>query len=177
MIAMASPDVDFYVISGKVRGDFVDKAHLVVHDDDKNKAVHDERVTRIRKIFTARNVRFMPSPSYDRTFRYIMHADLGISLSVRRGQDIASCKTWEYVSCGLPTVCDDELPEAFLCRNYGLSNPFKFDDAESASVSIRDALERNIDRADLIAKMRREHSYKNRAERWSAVMSKLGFGI
>lgn len=91
-IAIATPEVDFVIVSGKVRGDTIQRI-LVVHDDDQNREVHDDRLSQIKGLFTAKNVKFLPSPSYDRTFRYIMHADVGLSLSVREGQDIASCKT------------------------------------------------------------------------------------
>ncbi len=172
-IALATPEADFYIVSGKVRGDGI-KRILVVHDDDANQDVHDERMAQIDKLFTAKNVSFLPSPSYDRTFQYILHADVGISLSVRERQNIASCKTWEYVSCGLPVVCDDQLPESFLCRDYRLSVPFPFGDAKAASDEIRKTLRRNIDRAALIKRMRSEHSYAERAGRWSRTLSKLG---
>jgi len=173
-IALAAPEVDFYVVSGKVRGDAIQRV-LVVHDDDENREVHTDRMAQIDRLFTAKNIRFLPTPSYDRTFRYIMHADAGISLSVRRDQDIASCKTWEYVSCGLPVVCDDQLPEAFLCRQYGFSEPFPFDDTAAAAAEIRKTLRRCTDRPRLIQRMRREHSYRERAERWSRILSKAGF--
>lgn len=172
-IAAATPEADFYIVSGKVRGDGI-KRILVVHDDDTNRDVHDERMAQIDKLFTAKNVSFLPSPSYDRTFQYILHADIGISLSVRERQDIASCKTWEYVACGLPVVCDDQLPESFLCRDYRLSAPFPFGDARAAGNEIRKTLRRNIDRGALIKRMRSEHSYAERAGRWNRVLSKLG---
>lgn len=172
-IATATPEADFYIVSGKVRGDSI-KRILVVHDDDTNKDVHDERMAQIDKLFTAKNVSFLPSPSYDRTFQYLLHADMGISLSVREKQDIASCKTWEYVSCGLPVVCDDQLPESSLCREYRLSVPFPFGDANAAANEIRKTLRRNIDRGGLIKRMRDEHSYAERAGRWSQALSRLG---
>jgi len=175
-IALAAPEIDFYVVSGKVRGDAIQRV-LVVHDDDENQEVHTDRMAQIDGLFTAKNVRFLPTPSYDRTFRYIMHADAGISLSVRRDQDIASCKTWEYVSCGLPVVCDDHLPEAFLCRQYGFSEPFPFDDTAAAAAEIRKTLRRRTDRPELIQRMRREHSYRERAERWSRTLLKAGFPV
>lgn len=172
-IATATPEADFYIVSGKVRGDGI-KRILVVHDDDANQDVHDERMAQIDELFTAKNVKFLSSPSYDRTFQYILHADVGISLSVRERQDIASCKTWEYVACGLPVVCDDQLPESFLCRDYRLSVPFPFGDARAAAKEIRKTLRRNIDRGDLIKRMRSEHSYAERAGRWNRALSKLG---
>jgi hypothetical protein len=174
-IARAAPEVDFYIISGKVRGGSVQKI-IVVHDDDENREVHQGRMTLISDLFTASNVTFIPTPSYDRTFRYLMHADVGVALSVRVGQDIASCKMWEYVSCGLPAVCDNQLPEAFLCQTYGLSDPFPFGDARAAAAAIRRALRSGVNRADLIRRMRREHSYHERAERWSRVFQDAGFG-
>jgi len=175
-IALATPEADFYVVSGKVRGDAIQKV-LVVHDDDENREAHADRMVQIGGLFTAKNVRFLPTPSYDRTFRYIMHADVGISLSVRRDQDIASCKTWEYISCGLPVVCDDQLPEAFLCREYGLSEPFPFDETSAAAAEIRRTLRRQTNRSELIQRMRREHSYQERAERWSRILLKAGFAV
>jgi hypothetical protein len=174
-IARATPEADFYIISGKVRGGPVRKT-VVVHDDDEDREAHRGRMALISDLFTAGNVTFLPTPSYDRTFRYIMHADLGVALSVRVGQDIASCKMWEYVSCGLPAVCDDQLPEASLCRTYGLSDPFPFGDARAAAGAIRRALRGGVDRADLIRRMRLEHSYHERAGRWSRVLRDAGFG-
>jgi len=173
-IALATPEADFYIVSGKVRGDAIQRI-LVVHDDDQNREVHEDRMAQISGLFTAKNVRFLPTPSYGRTFRYIMHADVGVSLSVRRDQDIASCKTWEYVSCGLPVVCDDQLPEAFLCRQYGLSEPFPFGDSAAASAEIRETLQRRVDRQALIQSMRKEHSYAERAERWSKALARAGY--
>jgi len=168
-IAKSIPEADFYIVSGKVRGGDIERV-LVVHDDDRDDLVHGERMARITRLFTASNVKFLPSPSYDRTFRYLMNADVGIALSVRQQQDIASCKAWEYVSCGLPMVCDDQLPEAFLCKECGLADPFPFNDAAAAAAAIRTTLEARIDRRALIARMREKHSYRERAERWDAVM-------
>lgn len=172
IIAQECPEVDFYIISGKVTGSGLPRIQ-VVHEGNPG---HAERLELVRKIFRAPNVRFLPTPSYDKIFRYLMHADVGIALSVRRDQDIASCKAWEYVSCGVPLVCDDQLPEAFLCREFSLGTPFPFDDYTAAATAIRRVLESGVDRKRLIREMRQRHSYAVRAKTWDTVMSRFGFG-
>lgn len=172
-IANRLPEVDFHIVTNKIRDGKSDKVYAInelqTGSGREIRFHHATELIRLPNIFLHRGSRYSDS------FDWLHYADCAVGFTVRRDQDVASCKSWEYFGTGVPAVIEEDTPETWVIDQIPSAGEIaKFADWDNFEKKIRAILAnpKKYKRRKTRKYIAENHSYGNRAQQWEEIMEK-----
>ena len=173
-IAERLPEYDFHVVTNKIRDAYSDKVYAI----NELQAGHgrESRFLEAGKLIKLPNVFLHRGSTYDQSFNWLHYASCALGFAVRPNQDVASCKTLEYYSTGVPVVIEEGTPEAWILKEVAnglVAKHLDWDDfANKIKTTIQYVKEGKFKRRKMRHFISIHHGYSNRARQWADIMER-----
>lgn len=159
-LAKRLPGVDFIVVSCKVKDR--ESGRLITPMLTEPDSITQNKIVAAKKQFNAPNIIYMPGPRYSDTFQYMYHADVGLGFAVRKGQDVCSCKTYEYLGSGCPIVIEEDVPEVHLLDEIECGKGARTHDFDDMASKIEEVIAAKYNRKHIQEHFLQNHTYQQR---------------
>lgn len=172
-LANRMPDVNFHIVTNKIRDGKTNKVHAI--NDLQDGSGREIRFHHAEQLIRARNIFLHRGCKYSDSFNWLHYADCAVGFTVRRDQDVASCKSWEYFGTGVPAVIEEDTPETWIIDTTPSAGEIaKFADWSDFEKKIRAILDnpKKYKRRKTRKYIAENHSYDNRAQQWKELMEK-----
>lgn len=165
-IAKRLPDVDFHIITNKIR----DKhGNVLAINELQTGSARDIRFNKAQELVRLGNVHLHRGSKYSDSFDWMHYADCAIGFAVRPDQDVASCKSWEYYGTGIPVVLEEGTPETWILDQMPQGQVAKFQDWDDFAAKIQLVLSTEYKRRKMRNYISANHGYDSRAKQWSEI--------
>jgi hypothetical protein len=172
-IAKRMPSVNFHIITNKIRDGNTDKIFAIneLQTGTGRELRYDDacRLIKLPNIFLHRG------STYEQSFDWMHWADCAIGFTVRRNQDVASCKSWEYFGTGVPAVIEEDTPETWIIDKVPTAGKIaKYGDWDDFAQKIRSILDnpKRYKRRKIRHHIASYHGYDSRTDQWARIMEK-----
>jgi len=171
-IAKKLPDVNFHIITNKIRDGKSDQVFAI--NELQTGAGREIRYHDACRLIKLPNIFLHRGSLYSQSFDWLHYADCALGFTVRRGQDVASCKSWEYFGAGVPVVLEEDTPEVWVLSQTPAGEVAKYSDWDDFVVKIQKILNnpKKYKRRKVRAYISANHGYDSRVNQWAQIMEK-----
>jgi len=171
-IASKMPSVNFHIVTNKIRDSKTDKVFAI--NELQTGAGRELRYNDACKLVKLPNIFLHRGATYAQSFDWMHYADCAIGFTVRRGQDVASCKTWEYLGCGVPVVIEEDTPETWLLKEIFAGEIAEYGNWEDFVKKIQFVLDnpKQYKRRKVRKYIAQNHGYDSRVKQWAEIMER-----
>lgn len=171
-IAALLPDVEFHLVTNKVRDGKTSTVHAI--NDLQTGSGREIRFGRAEKLIRAENIFLHRGSKYSDSFNWMHHADVAVGFAVRKDQDVASCKGWEYFGSGIPSVIEEGTPETWILDKVSCGEVARYGDWQDFADKIKLVLNnpKKYKRRKTREYIANNHTYLHRARQWKKLMEK-----
>ncbi len=115
-------------------------------------------------LLDGRYVTYLGAVEHSKTWNYLYYADAGIVLAQGEGQHNESSKLYYYLRTGLPSVCEDQVPNAVLISEASLGLVAETGNLLDLAEKVSRAIFSNWDHESGIEHMKLHHTWNARID-------------
>jgi len=169
-IAARLPDVEFHIVTNKIRDGKTTKVYAI--NELQGGSAREIRFHDAGKLIKGDNIFLHRGSLYKDSFDWMHYADCAIGFTVRPGQDVASCKSWEYYGTGVPVVLEEDTPETWILGEIAQGKVAKFQNWNDFAAKIEEVLQTPYKRRKMRKYIRSNHGYDSRAKQWQEIIER-----